>query len=567
MKQLITKLVILMVSVLGSINTYAYDFEVNGICYDVIDPASLTCGVSGLIDKEITGNVVIPAHISFAGKELTVTEILESAFAESLIENISLPSTCILVGRSAFWRCSKLLAINIPQGVTKIGRHAFGFCSGLKEISLPKSIIEIGEYAFSHCENLDSVNICDLEAWCAISFEAGWCYNLNDTYTSNPLSNMKAKLLLNGELISSLHFDESISKINPGAFVGYTYLTEVDLTNNIQSIGRYSFWNCANLYKLSIGQGLSEIPNQAFTKCISLSELYIADGDQELKFNGGIIGDRYNPIATDFIAGDFRDSKLKIVYIGRQLVQPKTTNAIKGYYAIFDQQDIDSVTIGPKVNLITKSYFNGSFISGSGLLGGVKNILKLTILPSNNPLFCMFEDIDYGVVSGSPFRLINLNTLILGRDLEAKYIYDYVNFHSVNTYFDHCTDLDYFEIGENVTDISYLNLDKNDNISNITVKSTIPPMCTKQEFTKNTYLHSALKLPNDYLDIYKSAPIWDNFWNIAGFDFSSSITPINVPTLKYPIEIFDINGLLHKEPIKGLNIIRYSDGTTEKKFF
>ena len=218
------------------------------------------------------------------------------------------------------------------------------------------------------------MNICDLEAWCAISFEAGWCYNLNDTYTSNPLSNMKAKLLLNGELISSLHFDESISKINPGAFVGYTYLTEVDLTNNIQSIGRYSFWNCANLYKLSIGQGLSEIPNQAFTKCISLSELYIADGDQELKFNGGIRGDRYNPIATDFIAGDFRDSKLKIVYIGRQLVQPKTTNAIKGYYAIFDQQDIDSVTIGPKVNLITKSYFNGSFISGSGLLGGIKNI-------------------------------------------------------------------------------------------------------------------------------------------------------------------------------------------------
>ena len=377
MKQLITKLVILMVSVLGAINTYAYDFEVNGICYDVIDPASLTCGVSGLIDKDITGNVVIPAQISYAGKELTVTEILESAFEESLIENVSLPSTCVLVGRNAFWRCSKLSAIIIPQGVKKIGSHAFSFCSGLKEISLPKSIIEIGEYAFLDCENLDSVNICDLEAWCAISFEAGWCYNLNDTYTSNPLSNMKAKLLLNGELISSLHFDESISKINPGAFVGYTYLTEVDLTNNIQSIGRYSFWNCQNLEKVRIGCGISEIPDFAFAQCPNLNNLYISDDEHELKFNGGTWGDSYNSIAVGYKAGDFRDSRLKEVYIGRNLVQPATTNAIKGYYAIFDQQEIDSVIIGPNVNLVTKSYFNGSLGSGSGLVGAVKNIRKL----------------------------------------------------------------------------------------------------------------------------------------------------------------------------------------------
>lgn len=563
MKQLITKLVILMVSVLGAINTYAYDFEVNGICYDVIDPASLTCGVSGLIDKDITGNVVIPAQISFAGKELTVTEILESAFEESLIENVCLPSTCVLVGRSAFWRCSKLSAINIPQGVKKIGSHAFSFCSGLKEISLPKSIIEIGEYAFSDCENLDSVNICDLEAWCAISFEAGWCYNLNDTYTSNPLSNMKAKLLLNGELISSLHFDESISKINPGAFVGYTYLTEVDLSDNIQSIGQFSFWNCANLSKLRIGKGLTQIHSKAFAKCPNLTKLYIDDSDTPLLFYGGATGDGYNSIRKGFTAGDFRDCNLKEIYIGRDLVQPKPRNSSEGYYAIFDQQDIDTVTIGPNVNLITKGYFNGDFVSGYGLVGSVKNILKLTILPSTDPLNCMFD----GLVPGSPFRLINLNTLILGRDLESKYKDDYDKMHSDNTYFGHCTDLDYFEIGENVTDISYLNLDKNDNISNITVKSTIPPVCTKQEFTKNTYLHSSLKVPNDYLDIYKSAPIWENFWNIEGFDFSSSIAPINVHTLKYPIEIFDINGLLHKEPIKGLNIIRYSDGTTEKKFF
>ena len=522
MKQLFIKIGILIALLLAPSHTYAYDFEVNGIFYDVIDPASFTCGVSGIIDKDFTGNVIIPEHISYAGKDLTVTEILEDAFSEASIESISFPSTCISIGRYAFWRCSKLLTMDIPQGVTKIGSSAFKFCSSLREISLPPSLTEIGEYAFSDCESLESVNISDLKAWCTISFEAGWCHILSDTYTSNPLSNMKAKLFLNGELISRLFLDESITEINSGAFVGYAYLTGVDLNDNIQSIGRYSFWNCANLKKLRIGKGLTEIPYQAFAKCPNLAELYIVDNDASLMFDGGISGDRYNPIATGFRAGDFRESNLKEIYIGRDLVQPKTTNAIKGYYAIFDQQDVDSVTIGPNVTLITKSYFNGDYVSGSGLLGSIKNILKLTILPSTSPLYCMFEDIDYGEISGSPLKLVNLNTFIMGRDFAAKYKYDYVNFHRVNTYFDQCTNLDYFEIGQNVTDISYLNLDKNDNISNITVKSSIPPTCEAQEFTKSTYLHSLLKVPNECMNLYKSAPVWKNFWNIEGCDFPSS---------------------------------------------
>ena len=65
-------------------------------------------------------------------------------------------------------------------------------------------------------------------------------------------------------------------------------------------------------------------------------------------------------------------------------------------------------------------------------------------------------------------------------------------------------------------------MDKNDNISNITVKSSIPPTCEAQEFTKSTYLHSLLKVPNECMNLYKSAPVWKNFWNIEGCDFPSS---------------------------------------------
>ena len=65
MKQLFIKIGILIALLLAPSHTYAYDFEVNGIFYDVIDPASFTCGVSGIIDKDFTGNVIIPEHISY----------------------------------------------------------------------------------------------------------------------------------------------------------------------------------------------------------------------------------------------------------------------------------------------------------------------------------------------------------------------------------------------------------------------------------------------------------------------------------------------------------------------
>lgn len=551
-----------------SISASAYDFEVDGICYNVIDPSALTCGVCGLDENNSNNeNPIIPSHVSFSGKNLTVIEIQERAFEETDIVSISLPSTCMSIGRSAFWRCSKLSAIDIPQGVTNIGSHAFSFCNSLTEISIPKSLTKIGEYAFSDCENIQNVNISDLKSWCTISFESGGCYNLSDTYTSNPLSNMKAQLLLDGELISDLSFDDSINEISSGAFVGYSHIIGINLSDNIKSIGRYSFWNCQNLEKVRIGCGISEIPDFAFAQCPNLNNLYISDDEHELKFNGGTWGDRYNSIAVGYKAGDFRDSRLKEVYIGRNLVQPATTNAIKGYYAIFDQQEIDSVIIGPNVNLVTKSYFNGSLVSGSGLVGAVKNIRKLNILPSKNPLSCMFEAVDYGVVSEGPFQTINLDSLILERNLEAQYKYDYVNFHRVNTFFDQCTNLSYFEIGNGITDIGYLNLDKNEDIQSILVKSSVPPICSAQEFSKNVYIKCTVKVPLGYEDSYIMAPVWKNFWNIEGADFTSSIELIPDKVLKYPVGIYDIKGVRLKEPINGLNIIKYSDGTTEKKYY
>ena len=64
-----------------------------------------------------------------------------------------------VIGDRAFWRCSGLTSLNLPAGITKIGAHAFSGCSGLTSLNLPAGITRIGSYAFLNCSGLTSLTL------------------------------------------------------------------------------------------------------------------------------------------------------------------------------------------------------------------------------------------------------------------------------------------------------------------------------------------------------------------------------------------------------------------------
>ncbi len=133
-----------------SANVYAdndeleYNFIDDDICYAFTSSTSLE--IVGF--KKKNKHVVIPEKI----KGYTVTAVGYCAFDNhDKMVSIQLPNTITKIGDYAFCECSKLKNINIPDGVTSIGECAFYYCISLKSIRLPKNLRYIAPDAFEDC--------------------------------------------------------------------------------------------------------------------------------------------------------------------------------------------------------------------------------------------------------------------------------------------------------------------------------------------------------------------------------------------------------------------------------
>ena len=135
MKKKIFTIFLALVANVGII--YASDTQVDGIWYnlDILDEeASVTYRgeYSNTYENEYSGNVVIPASVTYNGKTYSVTSIGKEAFEDCTgLTSVTIPNSVKSIGDYAFDACSGLTSVTIPNSVTSIGNHAFGECSGL----------------------------------------------------------------------------------------------------------------------------------------------------------------------------------------------------------------------------------------------------------------------------------------------------------------------------------------------------------------------------------------------------------------------------------------------------
>src|SRR5574344_3066120 len=96
--------ILTMLLLLLSLSASAYDFESDGIYYNITSSSEITVGVT--FGGYRYSSITIPSSVTDKGKTYSVTSI----------------------GEQAFTYCSSLKSVNIPSSVTSIGEKAFCEC-------------------------------------------------------------------------------------------------------------------------------------------------------------------------------------------------------------------------------------------------------------------------------------------------------------------------------------------------------------------------------------------------------------------------------------------------------
>ncbi|MCQ2298334.1 MAG: leucine-rich repeat domain-containing protein [Bacteroidales bacterium] len=182
----------------------------------------------------------------------------------------------------AFFYCTNITDFVIPNTVTTIGTGAFYGCSNMTSITIPNSVTSIGSNAFATMERLSTVNYTgSLSEWCNIDFAD---FPANPVYFTHQLS-------INGTPVSGNVSITGTSEIKPWAFYGCTTITSVTVHNTIGRIGHHAFFGCSNLRSIStpaktvgcanptsdMPKTTSAIEYNAFAECSSLNNINLGN--------------------------------------------------------------------------------------------------------------------------------------------------------------------------------------------------------------------------------------------------------------------------------------------------
>lgn len=151
-------------------------------------------GCTGLTSLQFPSNLTSIGDSAFAGcKGLTslqfpsgLTFIGVAAFLGcTSLTSLQFSSSLTSINSRAFEDCTSLVSLQLPSGLTSIGSAAFAYCSGLTSLQFPSGLTSIGVRAFQNCTGLTSLEL--PSGLTKIEEGAFWgCSNINSIYAYMP---------------------------------------------------------------------------------------------------------------------------------------------------------------------------------------------------------------------------------------------------------------------------------------------------------------------------------------------------------------------------------------------
>lgn len=568
-----------------STTVFAYDFEVDGIYYNV-NFGNAVVTYRNANDNTYTGDLVIPEAVVYNNTVYPVTSIGMYAFQyDTGLTSVTMPNSIIAIGDQAFFGCTKLADIVIPNSVKSIGNNAFDNtawfknrpnglvyaglvaykykgsmpsgttitieegtisiagsafrdCSGLFDITIPNSVATIGSGAFYNTSWLnrqpEGVVYAGLVAYCYkgemptgtnIMIENGTksisnsafsgCNGLANIIIPNSVIDIGENAFFNCKKLTSISIPNSIKLINNAVFSGCRSLTNVSIPESVEIIGNQAFSDCSALINITFPHSLKYIGNNTFSNCSSLSDIKIPNSVVSI---GQQAFAHCNALTNIVIPNSLTQISDYMFYSCTNITKVQIPNSITaiGSRAFYDCSNLTSINFP---NTITS-------IGGYAFYNCAN--LKRLVIPNSVTLIgdCAFSNC-------SSISFISLGTSV--NKVGYRAFYNCVSLRSLNI----CGNIE--SIGNELfsrTQNLYLFIKNGVNcipslgLSPISIYcyNTTPPQC--QDGTFSSY-SGTLHIPSSSVASYFTAPIWENFNNIA----NDAVEPSDIFISSEDIEI------------------------------
>jgi hypothetical protein len=295
---------------------------------------------------------------------------------------------------------------------------------------------------------------------------------------------------------------------------------------------------------------LKEIGRMAFNGC-GLESLIIPDGVEEIGYRAF-----------------YQNNSLKKVYYGAQ-------RAI-GTYIFNACYNLEDITIGNKVRSIPSYAFEGKSLKSLELgeqleivedhaFSGASEPIKIALPPS-------LRKIGQGAFSGMAKEIIFSEGLQeIGANAFANCEMEILNLPKgliklegkrMGGAFSNCHNLRKVTLPSTLKEIGDYTFYWCNNLTEVISMINEPYTISIDVFSNSSAFNNTLYVPKGTINLYKSTPCWNNFANIVESNDESAVESV-VTELVMPLNYYNLNGSKTSGQ-RGLNIVRYSDGTVKK---
>lgn len=309
-----------MMMLMSFLPASSYDFEVDGIFYDVISLDEMTCKISGC--SEDISELNLTSSIQLNGRTLKVIGMDDGAFSnKSKLSKVVFKPGVEAVSKGAFKGCINLSEINLGE-IKRIGSEAFYDCPNIIEIRIPGSVESIGRAAFAltksdttdglticfesgetvlngyagsdssgdifHLRNINNVslnrNIKNFGRWGGLQnlsigdkvtiFPSYMGRNFNTLDLSNTNIEYIDDYAFSYSGIETLILPPNLKRIGENAFQGSSKLKSLLLPNSLKEIGSKAFYD-SNIEEITLPNSIESVGEKCFSSCYELQKVII----------------------------------------------------------------------------------------------------------------------------------------------------------------------------------------------------------------------------------------------------------------------------------------------------